>query len=277
MAGHSLSTSARASRRVGTLGLRRQAGDHMVGFRAVGPLVGVGPKPQLELQAAPRRFVADEAQHLQVPVPLGVGQVGRPHVVARDGEQERVGEVEVGVAQPVRGVVAEAEGQIEPVEALGDQHRQVAPPEVAIVKPGLVLDGAGERTHHAADRIGGPLGPELRRMQRRGRIVGHPRPRARSGHRPGPAHPRRWRPAPPADPGFRNRSPACRRLPAPARRRRAPRPRPVPRPPGRNRPGPPRRGRPPAGPGSPARPARPAAAAGPIARARPRRPDRPGR
>ena len=61
--------------RVRRLGLRRQPLDGMVGFRAVDPPVGMRPQSELEIEPARRRLVADETQHRQVVIALGVGQV----------------------------------------------------------------------------------------------------------------------------------------------------------------------------------------------------------
>jgi hypothetical protein len=75
------------------LGLRREAGDDMVRLRAVRPFVGVGPKSELELQTAKRRLVADKPQHLQIQIALRIRQVARPHIIARNSQKERVGEI----------------------------------------------------------------------------------------------------------------------------------------------------------------------------------------
>ena len=150
--------------------LGREPFDPVVGVGAVRPLVRVGPQPELEVQAAARRLVADEAQHLQVGVTLAVGEVRRAHVVARDREQEGVGEVQVGVPDPRREVVAEPEGEIEAIEALGHEHREIGGPELPVAEPRLVLDVAAEKAHAAPNGVRG-LAADLDAGQRRARIV----------------------------------------------------------------------------------------------------------
>ena len=74
----------------------------VVGVRAVGPAIGVGPEAELEIEAARGRLVADEAEHLEVAVALGVGERHGAHVVAGNANQERIGEIEI-VARYIAG------------------------------------------------------------------------------------------------------------------------------------------------------------------------------
>src|SRR5262249_33655960 len=80
------------------------------------------------------------------------------HVVAGDGREERIGEVEVRIREIGREVVAEAQREVEAVEALLGEHRKVLAPEAAIVEPFLVLDVAREQAHDAAHAIRRPGG-----------------------------------------------------------------------------------------------------------------------
>ena len=116
------------------------------------------PDAELELDAAGHGLLADELQHLQVAVALGIGELGDAHVVAGDIEEERVGEQKIGVGHVAQEVVADAEAQVEAVEALGGEHGEVARPHFAVVVPGLVFDVAGEEARDAADGVGGALG-----------------------------------------------------------------------------------------------------------------------
>src|ERR1019366_7390920 len=86
--------------------------DDVVGVRALGPLIRVSPEAQLEMEAAPRGFVADEAEHLQIAVALGVGERVGANVVARHGEKKGIGEMEVAIADAGGEIVSDAEGQV---------------------------------------------------------------------------------------------------------------------------------------------------------------------
>ena len=109
----------------------------------------------MEFQAAGHGLLADELQHFEIAVALGIGQLRHAHVVAGNVEQERVGKEKVGVRHAAEKVVADAETQVEAVEALGGEHREVARPHFAVVVPGLVFDVAGEEAGDAADRVRG--------------------------------------------------------------------------------------------------------------------------
>src|SRR5206468_5984131 len=124
--------------------LLREAVDGVVDVGAVRPLEGVGPQAKLEMQAAPRGFFADEAERLQVAVALRLVDPDGADAVAGNGDEERIGKVEIRVAELPREVVAEAEGEVDAVEAVADQHRQVGRPEGPVMEPALVLDVAGE-------------------------------------------------------------------------------------------------------------------------------------
>ncbi len=153
------------------------------------------------------------------------GQIRRPHGVARRGNQKRVEEQEVGVRHLAQGVVAEPEGQVEPVEALRREHAQVVGPHLTVVIPGLVERLAGELPHDAAHLVGGPLDDRLADRAARPPASApgaHGRP-IRAARRPGRAHRRRTpaapggptpsypaRPGSPAQPAWR-----CPRLSAP--------------------------------------------------------------
>src|SRR5262249_13323396 len=109
--------------------------DRVVDAQIPGPLVAVGPEAELEMEPARRGGVADEAEGLQVPGPLLVRQAGGPDVIAGGRDQERIGEVEVRVADLAEEVVADPEGQMEAVEALRGEHGEIPLPERAVVEP----------------------------------------------------------------------------------------------------------------------------------------------
>ena len=154
--------------------LGRESLDRVLGVRAVDPLVGVGPQTELEVEAAGHRLLRDEAERREVALALLVGELRHAHVVPGDRYEERVREVQVRVRYVAVVVVAEAERQAEAVEALRDQHRQVATPELLVVEPALVLDLAAEQPRHAADRVGGTPDDgclETERAERIGRVL----------------------------------------------------------------------------------------------------------
>ena len=123
---------------------------------AVGPLVGVRPEAQLELEAAHGGLVADESQHFEIAVALGIRQAHGPDIVTRDGNQEGVGEKEIGFGDGLTPVVAQPQGEAETVEPLRGQHGEIARPELPVVEPGLVFHIAAEQ---AGDATGGVCGP----------------------------------------------------------------------------------------------------------------------
>ena len=110
IAGQRLQQRAHGVAAVGAVSLARQSLDGVVGVGAVDPLVAVHPDAELELHAAGHGLLADELQHLEVAVALGVRQLRNPHVVARHGQQERIGKEEVAVGDVAKEVVADAEG-----------------------------------------------------------------------------------------------------------------------------------------------------------------------
>jgi hypothetical protein len=127
--------------------------DVVVHLRAV-ELVAVGPQPDLEVQAAPHGLPADELQRFEIALALRRGQFAHPHLMARNGKQERIGEVQINVAHLHRVVVLQAERHAEPVEAVGRQHRQILAPHRAIMEPALVLDIALKAARNAAHAVG---------------------------------------------------------------------------------------------------------------------------
>ncbi len=146
---------------IGSMGLRRQPFDSVAGARAVLPLIAMHPDAELEIEPRRHGLLANEAQHREIGVALGIGKVRRAHVVTGHGEQERIEEQEIGIRDILELVVAEPEGEVQAVEALRCQHGEIARPHCAVVEPRLVVGLAGELAHHAAHRIGGPLDDRL--------------------------------------------------------------------------------------------------------------------
>ena len=136
---------------------RGYAGDAVVHARAVEG-IGVRPDAEPEAQATPHRLPRDEPQGFEVAVPLVVRQPDRGHVVARHVQQKRVGEVEIDVADLLRVVVLDAEGQAERVEAVACQHGEVGAPEIAVVQPAAVFDLVGDEAGDGPDAVGGLFG-----------------------------------------------------------------------------------------------------------------------
>ncbi len=91
--------------------LRREAGDVVVGVRAVGPLVGVGPDAELEVHAAARGFGGDELEGFEVALAFAGLERGFDVdlLVAGDFDEVRVREVEVVAGDAAGEVVGEAE------------------------------------------------------------------------------------------------------------------------------------------------------------------------
>ncbi len=106
------------------------------------------------MQPPAARLDGHEAQRVQVPLPLLVRHAPGADVVPGDGQQEGVGEVEVGVAHAPGEVVPDPQGQVEAVEALPREHGQVAPPGLAVVEEGEVLHVAGEGAQDAPHPVG---------------------------------------------------------------------------------------------------------------------------
>ena len=199
------------------VGFGSEAFDGVVGVGARDPAVAVHPDAQLELHAARHGLLADEAQHLQVAIALGVRQLRHAHVIPGHGKQEWIGKQKVRIGDGGQEVVADAQREIEPVEALRRQHGQVRRPHLAVVVPGLVFDFAGEEARDAADGIGRALGH---------RLTGQRGPRA--GHRSSA----RGQPVPGArrsGPARRVRRPICRLFPGTTRALPARLPRALPR------------------------------------------------
>ena len=153
------------------MGFRREALDVVMRARAVGPLVGMRPDAELELQPAPRGLLSDEVQRFQIALPLPILQRHRADVITGHIEKVWIGEVQVISHHVAREIVAQSQRQAETVEAVGRQRGQVVAPERAVVKPGLVFHLADERARDAAHGIGGPGFHRSRRRERRHRIA----------------------------------------------------------------------------------------------------------
>src|SRR5262245_49492283 len=102
------------------------------------------PEAKLELQAPGNGFFADEPEHCQIPIALGIRQFRNAHIISRDRKQERVSEQKVGIGYVTEKVVANAEGEIEPVKTLRCQVGEITRPHFAIIEPWLVFNFADE-------------------------------------------------------------------------------------------------------------------------------------
>ena len=155
MPGQVFNSSARASRQYGRVGFRRQSFDVVMRAGAVGPLVCVSPESKLEIQAAQRRLLHDEAERLQVTVPFGVVKRDSADLVSGNVDQIRVREMQIIASDAPRKIVAPAEGEAEAIEAVRDEVRKVIAPIVAVVEPALILDIADECAVDASDAVRG--------------------------------------------------------------------------------------------------------------------------
>ncbi len=144
---------------VGGVGFGREAEDVVVGVGTVGPLVGVGPDAELEVEAAASGFGGDVLEGFEIALALaGLERwVYTDGFVVGDVDEIGVGEVKVVAGNSAGKVVAEAESEIEAVEAGKGEGVQVGGPEGAVVEPGLVFGFGEEGTGYAADFVGGGL------------------------------------------------------------------------------------------------------------------------
>src|SRR6185369_629878 len=106
---------------VRAMGVAREAGDRIIWIGAVQPFVTVHPETEIELEAARNGLFADELQHFQIPVALGIGQLRNAHFITRHGEEEGICEEEIAVGDILKKIVANPEAEIEAVETLRGQ------------------------------------------------------------------------------------------------------------------------------------------------------------
>ena len=139
------------------VGLGCKTDDVVVGVGAVGPLVGVGPDAELEVDAAACGFGGDELEGVEIALAFAGLECGFDvdAFVAGNLDEVGVGEVEIVVGDAAGEVVGEAEGEGEAVEARGGEGVEVGGPEGAVVEPGLVFDFGAEAAGDAADFVGG--------------------------------------------------------------------------------------------------------------------------
>ena len=135
--------------------LRIETCDLSVGVGGIVEVVSMGPDAYLEVHAAQGRFLANEAERIQISGALGVRNTRNPYVVAGNLDEKRIGEVEIRIAHFTREIVADPERQAEPVEAIRRQHRQVFAPVVPVVEPRLVFDFADEGSDDTANPVSG--------------------------------------------------------------------------------------------------------------------------
>ena len=117
IAGQARRTAVNASRQYGGMRFGSQALNDVPGLRTVRQLITMHPDAKLEGQAASDGLLADEAQHREVALALAVGEVGHAYRISGNVDQEGIQEQEVAVGDVLQEVVAEAEGEMQPVEA----------------------------------------------------------------------------------------------------------------------------------------------------------------
>ena len=142
---------------IGRVGLRASARRWMVGIGAVGPGIGMGPDAELEIDAAPRRLLGDEAQGIPVLFPLAHRQQRLdPHlIIAGHGDQIGIGKMQIVAGDPGGKVIGQPKRQGEAVEAAGRQQIEIARPEIAVIEPGLVMAFVAEQAGDAGVRVAG--------------------------------------------------------------------------------------------------------------------------
>ena len=127
-----------------------QAFDGIIGVRT--RIIPVHPQAQLKLQAAPDTFLADKFEHLQIAIALRVRKSLGAHAgIFWQRDQKGIREKHVNLAAGRDVIVAQTKGEVEAIEALRRQHRQIFRPELAVIEPRLVFQFALEG---AADRAG---------------------------------------------------------------------------------------------------------------------------
>jgi len=149
----------------------REALNHVVGVRTCDPLVGLRPDAQLEMQPVRGGFIAGDAESLEIACAFGRRQAGHTNIVAGHVDQKGVRKQQVRVNHVAQKVMAHTKREMDAVEAVAGQHRQIAPPELRVAEPGQVLDVAGKQARHAPDRIGRRLDSRTVQAQRRQRVV----------------------------------------------------------------------------------------------------------
>ena len=172
--GTSLQQRGKSVPAIGRVGFRREARNGIVRSGAR-PGIGVRPQRQAELHAALDGLAADEAKHFQIAIALGIRKVHRFHVVTRNGQQERIGEIKIGVRNVAVPVVAVAGLEIEAIEPAGGERGEIVSPPASIVVPGLVFEVAFKSPPATANQVGGFLHHRGWRLQRRGARGGEPR------------------------------------------------------------------------------------------------------
>src|SRR5205807_7858406 len=149
-------SSEQGGQRIATIrrvGFARQPFDAVVCLRTVHPLIGVRPKVQLKMQAAPRCLVADESQLLEIPITLCRRQRHSPNVVAGNSDHKWISEMEIGVAYVRREIIPEPQRQAEAIEPVSGKLREIAAPKRTIVEPRFVLDVARKQARDAPNSI----------------------------------------------------------------------------------------------------------------------------
>ena len=158
--------------------------DAVIGIGAVGPLVGVRPDSQLEVQSARRGLRGNEFESIQIHLPFVIaehnrrrqhravrrGKLHHVHAVPWNLEEIRIRKVQIIVRDPLREVIFDPERKTEAVEAARRKHVEIPDPEIAVVEPRLVFHFTAEVASHATQFVGRLLQDRLRHMQRNARI-----------------------------------------------------------------------------------------------------------
>ena len=137
----------------------------------------VSPETKLKIEAAIGRRRADVLQQAEIAVAFFIGQQNRLLVEdLRDADldlitgniQEKwVRKVEIRIANFVHEIVTDSKTEVQPIETMRGQHRQIIAPRAAIVEPGLVFHLADEGLQHAANAVRRLLHDSRLNLQRR--------------------------------------------------------------------------------------------------------------
>src|SRR5437899_6343631 len=96
---------------------------------AVGPFICMRPKAEMKLETALYSFLADELQHLEIFIALGIRQRNRADIIPWHCEQKRIGEMKIGIRDVGREIIADSKSEAEAVETLSRKFSQVCLPE----------------------------------------------------------------------------------------------------------------------------------------------------
>src|SRR5215469_13242256 len=136
--------------------LRCETCNAVIRLRTVGPLVGLGPDAELEFQATTDSLRRDELQGFKIALALTRRErwLNGNSTVCREFDEVGVGKVEVVAGDTARKVIAEAEREVETIEARVGKRIQVACPKGPVIEPRLVFNLRQEGACDTSNSVG---------------------------------------------------------------------------------------------------------------------------